>query len=86
MLWCHGGGGEGGGGLGQGEVRDTLLVLTYAKDETATLAASELHNHASDRDRNAWIGILTSTIVSSHICRSIGYGVDGGRGPGTAAQ
>lgn len=27
-------------GLGQGEDRDSLLVLTYAKDEMATLAAS----------------------------------------------
>ena len=73
-------------GLGQSEVRDSPLVLTYAKDETATLAASELYNHESDRDRSTRNGILASSIASSYIFGSMVHCVGGGRGPGTAAQ
>ncbi|EAT88595.1 hypothetical protein SNOG_03390 [Parastagonospora nodorum SN15] len=55
-------------------------------DETATLAASELYNHESDRDRSTRNGILASSIASSYIFGSMVHCVGGGRGPGTAAH
>jgi hypothetical protein len=73
-------------GLGHSEVRDSPLVLTYAEDETATLAASELYDHEFNRHRRMRNGILASAIASSYVYRSMVHGVGGGRGPGTAAQ